>query len=126
MANSAIFPAGAKPLGPYSPAVAAGDYLFISGQIPINAAGDIVPGDIVAQTEQVFANLKSVLDAAGLTFAHCAKATVFMADLSDFARMNAVYEKYVMQPYPARSTFQVAALPKGARIEIEMIAYRGK
>jgi 2-iminobutanoate/2-iminopropanoate deaminase len=126
MPNSAIFPAGAKPLGPYSPAVAAGDYLFISGQIPIDAAGDIVPGDIVAQTEQVFANLKSVLDAAGLTFANCAKATVFMADLGDFARMNAVYEKYVVQPYPARSTFQVAALPKGARIEIEMIAYRGK
>jgi 2-iminobutanoate/2-iminopropanoate deaminase len=126
MPNSAIFPVGAKPLGPYSPAVAAGDYLFISGQIPIDAAGDIVPGDIAAQTEQVFANLKSVLDAAGLTFANCAKATVFMADLGDFARMNAVYEKYVVQPYPARSTFQVAALPKGARIEIEMIAYRGK
>jgi 2-iminobutanoate/2-iminopropanoate deaminase len=126
MPNTAVFPVGAKPLGPYSPAVAAGDYLFISGQIPINAAGDIVAGDIEAQTEQVFANLKSVLDAAGLTFAHCAKATVFMTDLGEFARMNAIYEKHVVQPYPARSTFQIVALPKGAKIEIEMIAYRGK
>jgi 2-iminobutanoate/2-iminopropanoate deaminase len=126
MPNSAIHPAGAKPLGPYSPAVAAGDYLFISGQIPIDAAGNIVPGEIEAQTEQVFRNIKAVLDAAGLTFANCAKATVFMADLGEFTRMNAIYEKHVVQPYPARSTFQVAALPKGAKIEIEMIAYRGK
>lgn len=126
MPIASVAPKGAKTLGPYSPAVAAGDYLFISGQIPIDAAGNIVPGDIEAQTEQVFANLKSVLDAAGLTFANCVKATVFMADLGDFARMNAIYEKHVVQPYPARSTFQVAALPKAARIEIEMIAYRGK
>lgn len=126
MANKAVHPAGAKPLGPYSPAVAAGDYLFISGQIPIDAAGNIVPGGIEEQTEQVFRNIKAVLDAAGLSFANVAKSTVFMADLGEFARMNAVYEKHVVQPYPARSTFQVAALPKGARIEIEMIAFRGK
>jgi 2-iminobutanoate/2-iminopropanoate deaminase len=126
MANKAVHPAGAKPLGPYSPAVAAGDYLFISGQIPIDAAGNIVPGGIEEQTEQVFRNIKAVLDAAGLSFANVAKSTVFMADLGEFTRMNAVYEKHVVQPYPARSTFQVAALPKGARIEIEMIAFRGK
>lgn len=126
MPNTAVHPAGAKPLGPYSPAVAAGDYLFISGQIPIDAAGNIVAGEIEAQTEQVFRNIKAVLDSAGLTFANCAKATVFMADLGEFTRMNAIYEKHVVQPYPARSTFQVAALPKGAKIEIEMIAYRGK
>jgi 2-iminobutanoate/2-iminopropanoate deaminase len=126
MANKAVHPAGANPLGPYSPAVAAGDYLFISGQIPIDAAGNIVPGGIEEQTEQVFRNIKAVLDAAGLSFANVAKSTVFMADLGEFTRMNAIYEKHVVQPYPARSTFQVAALPKGARIEIEMIAFRGK
>lgn len=125
MPNKAIFPAGAKPLGPYSPGIAAGDYVFLAGQIPIDAKGDIVPGGIEEQTEQVFKNLKAVLDAAGLTFAHVTKATVFMANLGDFARMNAIYEKHVVAPYPARSTFQVAALPKGALIEIEMIAYRG-
>lgn len=126
MPNKAIFPAGAKPLGPYSPGIAAGDYVFLAGQIPIDANGDIVPGGIEEQTEQVFRNLKAVLDAAGLTFAHVTKATVFMANLGDFAKMNAVYEKHVVAPYPARSTFQVAALPKGALVEIEMIAYRGQ
>lgn len=125
MPNKAIFPAGAKPLGPYSPGIAAGDYVFLAGQIPIDANGDIVPGGIEEQTEQVFKNLKAVLDAAGLTFSHVTKATVFMANLGDFARMNAIYEKHVVTPYPARSTFQVAALPKGALVEIEMIAYRG-
>lgn len=126
MPNHAIQPGGAKPLGPYAPAIAAGDYLFISGQIPIDAAGNIVPGGIEEQTEQVFKNLKAILSAAGLTFANVAKSTVFMANLGDFTRMNAIYEKHVVNPYPARSTFQVAALPKGALIEIEMIAYRGK
>lgn len=126
MPLQALFPAGAKPLGPYSPGIAAGDYVFLAGQIPIDAAGNIVPGGIEEQTEQVFRNLKGVLEAAGCTFGHVVKATVFMADLGDFARMNAIYEKYVVQPFPARSTFQVAALPKGAKVEIEMIAYRGK
>jgi 2-iminobutanoate/2-iminopropanoate deaminase len=126
MPNIALFPPGAKPLGPYSPGIAAGDYVFLAGQIPIDDAGNIVPGDIEAQTEQVFRNLKSVLDAAGLGFAHVVKATVFMMDLGEFARMNAIYEKHVAAPYPARSTIQVAGLPKGARVEIEMIAYRGK
>jgi 2-iminobutanoate/2-iminopropanoate deaminase len=126
MPQQPIAPAGAKTLGPYSPAIAAGDYVFLSGQIPIDASGNLIPGDIEAQTEQVFVHIKGLLAAAGLTLANCVKATVFMADLGDFARMNAVYEKHVQLPYPARSTFQVAALPKGARIEIEMIAYRGK
>jgi 2-iminobutanoate/2-iminopropanoate deaminase len=126
MPTTALFPPGAKPLGPYSPGIAAGDYVFLAGQIPIDASGDIVPGGIEAQTEQVFRNLKAVLEAAGLTFAAVVKSTVFMIDLGEFARMNAVYEKHVKQPYPARSTIQVAGLPKGARVEIEMIAYRGK
>lgn len=126
MPTSALFPPGAKPLGPYSPGIAAGDYVFLAGQIPINDAGNIVPGEIEAQTEQVFRNIDAVLKAAGLTFAHVVKATVFMIDLAEFGRMNAIYEKYAQQPYPARSTIQVAGLPKGARVEIEMIAYRGK
>ncbi len=125
MPQTALFPAGAKPLGPYSPGIAAGDFVFLAGQIPIDHEGNIVPGDIEAQTEQVFKNIDAVLKVAGVSFANVVKATVFMADLADFARMNAIYEKYVVQPYPARSTFQVAALPKGARVEIEMIAYRG-
>lgn len=126
MPTSALFPPGAKPLGPYSPGIAAGDYVFLAGQIPIDDAGNIVPGEIEAQTEQVFKNIDAVLSAAGLTFAHVVKATVFMIDLGEFGRMNAIYEKYAKQPYPARSTIQVAGLPKGARVEIEMIAYRGK
>jgi 2-iminobutanoate/2-iminopropanoate deaminase len=126
MPHTALFPPGSKPLGPYSPGIAAGDYVFVAGQIPIDANGNIVPGEIEAQTEQVFRNLKAVLDAAGLTFAHVVKSTVFMMDLGEFARMNAVYEKHVTQPYPARSTIQVAGLPRGAKVEIEMIAWRGK
>ena len=126
MSTSALFPPGAKPLGPYSPGIIAGDYVFLAGQIPIDATGEIVPGGIEAQTEQVFKNIEAVLKAAGLTFAHVVKATVFMIDLGEFTRMNGVYEKYAKQPYPARSTIQVAGLPKGARVEIEMIAYRGK
>ena len=126
MPTSALFPPGAKPLGPYSPGIVAGDYVFLAGQIPIDAAGNIVPGEIEAQTEQVFKNIEAVLKAAGLTFAHVVKATVFMIDLGEFGRMNAIYEKYAKQPYPARSTVQVAGLPKGARVEIEMLAYRGK
>ena len=125
MPTSALFPPGAKPLGPYSPGIAAGDYVFLAGQIPIDDAGNIVAGEIEAQTEQVFKNIDAVLKAAGLTFAHVVKATVFMTDLAEFGRMNAIYEKYAKQPYPARSTIQVAGLPKGARVEIEMIAYRG-
>jgi 2-iminobutanoate/2-iminopropanoate deaminase len=126
MPNTSISPAGAKVLGPYSPAIGAGDHVFLSGQIPMDATGDVVAGGIEEQTEQVFKNIKAVLDAAHLTFAHVVKATVFMTDLGEFARMNAIYEKHVVQPYPARSTIQIVALPKGAKVEIEMIAYRGK
>ncbi len=126
MSHTSVFPAGAKPLGPYSPGIAAGDYVFLAGQIPTDANNDIVTGGIEAQTEQVFKNIKAILDTAGLTFAHVVKATVFMIDLGEFAKMNSVYEKHVKLPYPARSTIQVAGLPKGARVEIEMIAYRGK
>jgi 2-iminobutanoate/2-iminopropanoate deaminase len=114
-----------KAIGPYSLGIDAGDYVFLSGQIPLDGpTGKLVDGGIEAQTEQVFKNIKSLLDSAGLAYAHVVKATVFMLDLKDFAAMNAIYEKHVTKPYPARSTIQVAGLPMGARVEIEMLAKR--
>jgi 2-iminobutanoate/2-iminopropanoate deaminase len=127
MSKTVIETTKSKAIGPYSLGIAAGDYVFLSGQIPLDGAtGKLVPGGIEAQTEQVFANIKALLDAAGLTMAHVVKATVFMMDLKDFAAMNAIYSKHVPAPFPARSTIQVAGLPMGAMVEIEMIAYRGK
>jgi 2-iminobutanoate/2-iminopropanoate deaminase len=127
MSKTVIETPKSKAIGPYSLGIAAGDYIFLSGQIPLDGAtGKLVPGGIDAQTEQVFANIKALLDAAGVTMAHVVKATVFMADLKDFAAMNVIYTKHVAAPYPARSTIQVAGLPMGAMVEIEMIAYRGK
>ncbi len=115
-----------KAIGPYSLGIGAGEYVFLSGQIPLDGAtGKLVEGGIEAQTEQVFANIKALLDNAGVTMAQVAKATVFMTDLKEFAAMNAIYEKHVPAPYPARSTIQVAGLPMGAKVEIEMIAWRG-
>ena len=115
-----------KAIGPYSLGVAAGDYVFLSGQIPLDGAtGKLVEGGIEAQTEQVFANIKALLDNAGVTIGQVVKATVFMTDLKEFAAMNAIYERHVPAPYPARSTIQVAGLPMGAKVEIEMIAWRG-
>lgn len=116
----------AKAIGPYSLGMVAGDYVFLSGQIPLDAAsGKLVGSDVTAQTEQVFANISVLLDAAGLTYGHVVKSTVFLADMGDFAAMNEVYKKHVAAPFPARSTIQVGALPMGAKVEIEMIAYKG-
>ena len=110
-------------IGPYSPALRAGNLLFLSGQIPINPAdGSLVGGDITAQTEQVLRNISALLHAAGATFAQVAKTTVFLADINDFAAMNAVYAKFVATPPPARSTVQVARLPRDVRVEIDVIA----
>ncbi len=115
----------AKAIGPYSLGIDTGDYVFLSGQIPLDGAtGKLVDGGIEAQTEQVFKNIKALLDSAGLSYANVVKATVFMLDLKDFAAMNAIYEKHVTKPYPARSTIQVAGLPMGARVEIEFLAKR--
>ena len=115
----------AKAIGPYSLGIDTGDFVFLSGQIPLDGStGKLVDGGIEAQTEQVFKNIKALLDAAGLTYADVVKATVFMLDLKEFAAMNAIYEKHVAKPYPARSTVQVAGLPMGARVEIEMLAKR--
>jgi len=113
-------------IGPYSQAIRIGDTVFTSGQIPIDpATGNLVPGGIEAQTTRVCENLKAVLSAAGLTFAHVVKTTVFLKSMADFAAMNAIYAQYFAPPGtipPARSTVQVAALPKDALVEIECIA----
>ena len=111
-------------VGPYNHAVRVGDLLFCAGQIPIEpATGNVVTGDIKAQTERVLQNVKAILDDQKLTFANVVKSTVFMTNLGDFAAMNEIYAKYFTDNFPARSTVQVAALPKGANVEIEVIAH---
>ena len=116
-------PNAAKPIGPYSPAIRAGNLLFISGQVGFDpATGALIEGDISAQTDQVMRNIGALLEAAGTDFAHVVRTTVFLADMGEFAAMNAVYARYVVDPPPARSTVQVAALPRNARVEIDVIA----
>jgi 2-iminobutanoate/2-iminopropanoate deaminase len=112
-------------IGPYSQAIASAGLVFTSGQIPLDpATQQLVQGDIRAQTERVMENLSAVLEAAGCTFADVVKAGIFVADLADFAAVNEVYGKRFPKDPPARSTVQVAALPKGARIEIDLIAVK--
>ncbi len=111
-------------VGAYSQAVAAGPFVFISGQIPLNREGQMVQGDIVVQTVQVMENLKAILKAAGLSLQDVVKTTIFLADMADFAEMNRVYGEFFPENPPARSTFQVAALPKNAAVEIEAVAFR--
>jgi len=125
MTRQAIATTGAPgALGPYSQAIAAGDLVFCSGQIGIDPeSGQLLDG-VEAQTERAIRNLSGVLDAAGVTLADVAKTTIFLADIGDFAAVNEVYARHMPDPPPARSTFQVAALPRGARVEIEMIARR--
>jgi 2-iminobutanoate/2-iminopropanoate deaminase len=120
-----IKPAKSAPaVGPYNHAVRVGDLLFCSGQIPLDpATGTLVAGDIKAQAERALENVKAILDDQKLTFANVVKSTVFLTNLADFAAMNEVYAKYFTADFPARSTVQVAALPKGASIEIEVIAH---
>lgn len=120
-----IRPAGAAPaVGPYNHAVRVGDLLFCAGQIPLDpATGNLVAGDIKAQTDRVLLNIKAILDDQKLTFANVVKSTVFLTNLADFAGMNEVYSKYFTADFPARSTIQVAALPRGANVEIEVIAH---
>src|SRR5215212_4715770 len=116
-------PTGAPAIGPYSPAIRAGNLLFLSGQIPIDpATSNLVAGDISAQTEQVMRNIASLLKAAGAGFEHVVRTTVYLADMSDFGAMNAVYGRFVVDPPPARATVQVARLPRDARVEIDAIA----
>lgn len=110
-------------IGPYSQAVKANGFLFASGQIPLDpVTGQMVYGGIAMQTRQVLANIKAILDKEGLTFANVVKATVFLQNMEDFAEFNKVYAEYFPAEPPARSTFQVARLPKDAGVEIEVIA----
>ena len=120
-----IKPAKSAPaVGPYNHAVRVGDLLFCAGQIPLDpATGNLVSGDIKAQTDRVLQNVRAILEDQKLTFTNIVKSTVFLTDLADFAGMNEVYSKYFTSDYPARSTIQVAALPKGANVEIEVIAH---
>ena len=123
MFNKAIKPEkGPKAIGPYSPAVKLGDFVYLSGQIPVDPeTGNLVEGDIRQQTHQVFQNILTILEEMNLRFDHVVKTTVFLADMADFAAMNEVYAEYFEEPYPARSCIQVAALPKGAQVEIECL-----
>jgi 2-iminobutanoate/2-iminopropanoate deaminase len=116
-------PGAPKAIGPYSPAIRAGNLLFVSGQIPLDpATGSLVAGDIAAQTEQVMRNIGALLAAAGAGFEHVARTTVFLLDMNDFAAMNEVYARFVVDPPPARATVQVARLPRDVRVEIDLIA----
>lgn len=123
--KTVIRPTGTPPpVGPYSHAVRVGDLLFCSGQIPLDpATGQLVPGDARAQTERVLENIKAILTHENLGLDRVVKATVFLTDLADFAFMNEVYSRYFTRDFPARSTIQVAGLPRGAKVEIEVIAH---
>jgi 2-iminobutanoate/2-iminopropanoate deaminase len=113
-----------RAIGPYSQAVRAGDFLFLSGQIPLDPeTGQVVAGDITAQTRRVMDNLQAVLAAAGSSLDAVVRTTIYLADLGDFAIVNEVYGSYFASPAPARSTIQVARLPRDARIEIDAIAH---
>ena len=110
-------------IGPYSQGVRAGSLLFVSGQVPIDpATGNIIEGDITAQTQRVFQNIGEILKAGGASFDHVVRATVFLTDMNDFAAMNAIYATFFAAPAPARATVQVSRLPKDARVEIDVIA----
>ena len=115
-----------KPVGPYAQAIATGDLVFCAGQVGLDpSTGKLVPGGVVPETTRAIENLAAVLEAAGLGLADVVKTTVYVADLADFAAVNEIYGRFFRAPHPARATVQVAALPAGARIEIDAIAVRG-
>lgn len=126
MANTEVKTAKAPvAIGPYSQAIAAGNTVYVSGQLPIDpATGAFAGEDIVSQTRQSLTNMKAILEEAGLTMADVTKTTVLLADIAEFGAMNEVYAEFFTAPYPARAAFQVAALPKAARVEIECVAVR--
>ena len=110
-------------MGAYSPAIKAGNLLFISGQIPVDpSTANLIQGDITAQAEQVMRNLTALLRAAGVGFDHVVRTTVYLADMNDFAGMNEIYSRYIVDPPPARATVQVARLPRDVKIEVDAIA----
>ncbi len=126
MSNQAIHTNSAPAaIGPYSQAIQAGGTLYVSGQIPIDpATGSFAGEDIVSQTRQCLTNIRAILAEAGYTMADVVKTTVLMTDLSEFTTMNQVYAEFFQTPYPARAAFQVAALPRNARVEIECVAVK--
>lgn len=111
-------------IGPYSQALDLGNMVFVSGQIPVNPATGTMPALVEEQAVQALTNLKNVLAAAGIGMENVVKTVVFLADLADFATVNGIYESFFKAPYPARSCVQVAAIPKGAKLEIECIAVK--
>lgn len=127
MTRHAVSTSGApSAIGPYSQGIVSGELVFCSGQLGLDpATGELVEGGVEAQTERALRNLASVLDAAGASMADVVKTTLFLADIADFAAVNAVYARHMPDPAPARSTFAVGALPKGGLIEVEAIARRG-
>ena len=125
MKNILSSDAAPKAIGPYSQCVGIGDLCFLSGQIPLDpATNEIVPGDVTAQAERVLDSIEAVLAASGLGLRHVVKTTIFLVDLADFKAVNEAYARRFPSDPPARSTVQVAALPRGARIEIEAVAHR--
>lgn len=126
MANKAIATSAAPAaIGPYSQGVQAGSTVYVSGQLPIDPSTGIFPGeDIAAQTKQSLQNIQAILIEAGMSMADVVKTTVLLADIADFTAMNEVYSTFFTAPYPARAAFQVAALPKGAKVEIEAVAVK--
>lgn len=125
MQKTAFQAEGTSVVGPYSQAVEVDGWLYLSGQTPMNfETGKLVTGSVAEQTAQVFANLGRVLEASGLGWENVVKTTVFLTDMADFQEMNATYKTFFQAPYPARSTIAVAALPVGARMEIELVARR--
>ena len=111
------------PIGPYSQAIAAGGFVFVSGQIPSNPiTGEIISGDIKAEAKQVMENIKAILTEAGLDFNHLVKTSIFLTDMGNFAQVNEIYGTYFTEQFPARETVQVAALPKNVNVEISVIA----
>jgi len=116
-------PEAPRAIGPYSQAIRAGQLLFVSGQIPLDpATGQLVDGDVAAQTRRVMENLAAVLKGGGLSLANVVRTTIFLADMNDFAKVNEAYGSYFSEPFPARATVQVARLPRDARVEIDAVA----
>ena len=120
--SSISTPSAPAAVGPYSQAIDTGALVFVSGQLPIDPATGAIPDGAAAQAEQAFANIRAILEAAGLGLANVIKTTVFLADLADFAAVNDAYAHAFLAPFPARSCVQVAAIPKGARLEADAIA----
>jgi len=118
---------GPKPVGPYSQAIVEGDFIFVSGQGPINPrTGSLELGDARSETKRVFENMRAILEAAGSSLDHVVKCNVYLRDIKDFAAMNEVYQTYFTAPFPARTTIQAGALPGGIAVEIECVAKKAR